>query len=409
MSALDGEEEVVTIERIAAGGDGVGRLEDGRTVFVPRTAAGDVARIRGIRRQKRFARASLAGLLEEGPGRVRPACPHYERDRCGGCQLQHLTPEAQRAARRTIVGDALRRVGRLDLPDPPLVPADSEWQYRARITLHMGPGGAIGFHRLGQAGQVFELEECHIARGALNALWHRLQDARPFLPRTLESLTLRLERGGAEHVLVRGTDAAWPGALRFAEAMGDVACWWQPPGGVARVIGREAAFPATVFEQVNPSMGDLVRHRAIEWLGSVEGREGWDLYAGIGETSDVLAAAGARMQSVEVDHRAVALAEGRNPDAAIVRHAAAVESVVRALPAPDFVIANPPRTGLDGAVADVIATRRPGRFVYISCDPATLARDLSRLGPGWSVVAMEAYDLFPQTAHVETVTLMEPR
>ena len=144
-TAGDGrDEEVVTVERVAAGGDGVGRLEDGCTVFVPRTAPGDVARLSAIRRQKRFARASLSGLETPGPGRVEPRCPHYNRDRCGGCQLQHLDTETQRAARRSIVGDALRRVGKIDLPDPVLHPAESEWRYRARITLHQGVNGAIG-------------------------------------------------------------------------------------------------------------------------------------------------------------------------------------------------------------------------------------------------------------------------
>ena len=108
------------------------------------------------------------------------------------------------------------------------------------------------------------------------------------------------------------------------------------------------------------------------------------------------------------DRRAVDLASGRNPDPRITRHAAAAEAVIAGLPRPDFVIANPPRTGMDGAVVDAIATRRPSRLAYISCDPATLARDLHRLGPGWKVRAMEAFDLFPQTAHIETVTLVEP-
>ena len=408
-TAGDGrDEEVVTVERVAAGGDGVGRLEDGCTVFVPRTAPGDVARLSAIRRQKRFARASLSGLETPGPGRVEPRCPHYNRDRCGGCQLQHLDTETQRAARRSIVGDALRRVGKIDLPDPVLHPAESEWRYRARITLHQGVNGAIGFHRLGQAGLVFQLEDCHIARPELMSLWTRVRQLRALLPRSLETLTLRIDREGMVHVLLRGTDASWPGALQFAGELSGAVTWWQPAGGAARVVGGGTAFPATVFEQVNPVMGDRARARAIEWLGDVKGQMGWDLYAGIGETSDILASRDARVESVELDRRAVDLASGRNPDPRITRHAAAAEAVIAGLPRPDFVIANPPRTGMDGAVVDAIATRRPSRLAYISCDPATLARDLHRLGPGWKVRAMEAFDLFPQTAHVETVTLVEP-
>ena len=118
----------VRIERIASGGDGVGRLADGRTVFVPRTAPGDLIEPADVQLHKRFARASVGVVLEAGPDRIEPHCPHYVSDRCGGCQLQHLAPDAQRAARQLIAGDALRRLAKLDVPDPPIEPAPEDWQ-----------------------------------------------------------------------------------------------------------------------------------------------------------------------------------------------------------------------------------------------------------------------------------------
>ena len=131
----------------------------------------------------------------------------------------------------------------------------------------------------------------------------------------------------------------------------------------------------------------------------------WDLYAGIGETTAELARRGAKVESVETDRRAVAEAEARGPAAR--RHAARVEDVVDRLGPADLVVTNPPRTGMDARVSEALERRRPERVVYVSCDPATLARDLTRLS-SFRLADLAAFDLFPQTAHVETVAVLEP-
>ena len=401
------------IERIAAGGDGIGHLADGRAVFVPRSAPGDLIELVRVARQRSFARAEVGRIVEPGPGRVAPPCPHYERDRCGGCQLQHLDAAAQRAARRSIVGDALRRLGRRDLEDPVLEPAADEWAYRTRITLHQSADGRrLGYHRLGRPGDILDLERCLIAAPAVQELWSVLRLQRRFLPKRIDSVTLRLERGGARHILVKGAQAAWPEASRLVDVirarLPDVSVWWQPPEGAPRVVGESVAFPATVFEQVNPAMGDRARDWAVAALGSVSGRAGWDLYAGIGETSRMLLERGARIESVEWDARAVRLAESltgtRDRFAA---HAGRVEDVIGTLRPADFVITNPPRTGMDPRIVEAITASPARTLAYISCDPATLARDLRGLGEGWRLTDLKAFDLFPQTAHVETVAVLE--
>jgi 23S rRNA (uracil1939-C5)-methyltransferase len=408
----DGAGETVRIERIAAGGDGIGHLQDGRAVFVPRSAPGDLLELAQVTRQRSFARARIGRIVEPGPDRVSPRCPHYERDRCGGCQLQHLGPDAQRDARRVIVGDALRRVGRLEVADPSLEPAASDWEYRARITLHQSADGRrIGFHRLGQPGEIFDLETCHITEASVRELWSVVRLLRRLLPARFESLTLRLERGGARHLLVRGVDPAWPDASKLVDTLRarlpNVMAWWQPPEGAARVVGESEAFPATVFEQVNPPMGDRVRAWAVDALGDVRDQAGWDLYAGIGDTSRMLLERGARLESVEADARAVRLAESNKAKGDLRAHAAKVENVIDTLRPPDFVITNPPRTGMDARAVQAIAASSAGRLVYVSCDPATLGRDLRGLGDGWRLTGLKAFDLFPQTAHVETVAVLE--
>ncbi len=415
----------------------MGKLEDGRTVFVPRSAPGDLVELGPVELRARFARAQVAALPEPGPGRVPPRCIHYDRDACGGCQLQHLDLETQRAAKRGFLQDALQRIGKLDVVVPELMPADAPWGYRHRITLAVGPGRrVIGFHPLDQPARVFPLERCEIAAPELQALWTALHPLAHLLPPDTSHLVLRLDRTGASHVIVRAAGRqAWTGgrdlAGRLSRGGMTAVVWWQPEGGAPRVVGGDReAFPATVFEQVHPGLGDRIRQEAVERLRVAPGEHLWDLYAGIGETTDRLVALGATVESVELDRRAVDFAERRGSPAGVRRHVGRVEELLGQLKAPAAVIANPPRTGLGVAVVDALLVAAPKRIVYISCDPATLARDLGRLcartdalrpagvdpgkpsrpagePPSLRLVSVQAYDLFPQTAHLETIAVVE--
>jgi 23S rRNA (uracil1939-C5)-methyltransferase len=401
----------VRILRLAAGGDGVGKLADGRTVFVPRAAPGDLIELSDLREHKRFARARLARLLEPSPHRTEPRCPHYVQDECGGCQLQHVDNATQLESRRAFVGDALRRLGKRDVSDPPITASDKTYDYRTKLTLHVGAGGRrIGLHRYHRADQIFNLEWCHITVPQLMELWQTLQKLRPLFPPRLEQLVLRLDRTGGRHLVFRvGPGEVWSGADRLYQRMQGLrtsaTLWYQPAEGAPRAVaGAAEAFPATVFEQVHPEMGDRVRDFAVEQLGDIAGRKVWDLYAGIGETTAQLIARGAVVESVELDRRAVAEAEARGPAAR--RHAGRVEEVLSELRRPDLVITNPPRTGMHQRVTTELERLRPSRLVYISCDPATLARDLQRL-EHFQLRQVQAFDLFPQTTHVETVAVLE--
>jgi 23S rRNA (uracil1939-C5)-methyltransferase len=398
----------VRILRLAAGGDGVGRLEDGRTVFVPRSAPGDLVELTRVREHRRFARARVARVLEPAPERVAARCPHYVEDDCGGCQLQHIVSSAPREARRTFVGDALRRIAKLDVPDPELVPASEDFEYRTKITLHVDDGGRrIGLHPLDRPDYAFELARCHITRPELMSLWEEVGSLRELLPGGVRHIVLRLDRWGGRHVVLVTGPRTGAAALHEAMKARGVAAtlWVQPEGEEASAVSApDQPLPATVFEQVHPAMGDRVRAHAVAAMGDVAGRHVWDLYAGIGETTAALADAGASVESVESDPRAVAEAEARGPRAA--RLVGRAERVVGRLRAPDLVITNPPRTGMDERVTAALATAAPSRIVYISCDPATLARDLGRL-QGFRLSSALAFDLFPQTAHVETVAVLD--
>jgi 23S rRNA (uracil1939-C5)-methyltransferase len=411
---------LVTITAIAGGGDGVGRLGDGRAVFVPRAAPGEQVRLGSVERRKNFARGEIGEIVSAGPARVVPACRHYVDDQCGGCQIQHLSYDAQLAAKRSIVGEALRRIGKLDLPDPEIVEAAEEWRYRAKITLAVkagqgGKGITAGFHPQSRPHAVFPLRDCHIADLRLMALWRGVVAHLDLLPERPAHITLRLDREGHRHLVVESAGEPWlqAGEMRKAlsEGNGEVICWWQPTEGAARVMaGPATGFPATAFEQIHPEMGGLARTWAVEQLGGLTDQLVWDLYGGIGDTALALAQAGASVVSVDVDEKAVTWARSRM-GAGVKRIrfiAGKTEDVLPTLEDPPAaVVVNPPRAGLHWDVTLRLTGEPVGKLVYISCDPATLARDLSRLSTNYRVTAVKAFDLFPQTAHVEAVAVLE--
>jgi len=401
--------DLVSITGIAVGGDGVGRLGDGRVVFIPRAAPGDQVRLRedSLERHRNFARAEVGAIVHASRARVAPPCPHYVNDHCGDCQLQHVAYEGQLSAKRAIVGDALRRIGKLKIEDPEIVEALEEWRYRSKISM-AAKALAVGLHPYDRPNFVFPLADCHITDFKLMALWRELRSRLALLPERLTRLTLRLDREGRSHVIAESAGDPWLDAdqLRQALQREDIICWWQPVDGAARVVaGPETGFPATAFEQVNPGMGMLTRQWAVEQLGDLRAQTVWDLYGGIGDTAALLVERGASVISVDVDEKAVTWARTRLPAVRFI--AARAEDVLPSLPAPYAVVVNPPRAGLHWDVTLRLTGEPVAKLVYISGDPATLARDLQRLNVNYQVIAVRAFDLFPQTAHVETVAVLE--
>lgn len=400
----------VSISGIAAGGDGVGRLADGLAVFVPRTAPGDLADVEVHRRKRRFAHARLVALRSPGPGRSDPPCEHYVRDQCGGCQLQHLTIATQLEVKRSLVGEAVRRIGKRQIADPPIVPSTTDWRYRSRIRLSVA-NGRIGLRPADRPDSTFQLNDCLIVSERVMGLWRRLREQSTLLPAHLDSLVLRVDREEMLHVVVVGGSVAWDAAA-LAAALNDpsISYWWKPERGAARVVaGAHAGFPAVAFEQVNSSLAQAIRAAAVEGLGDVGGGVVWDLYGGVGDTAELLNERGARVWTVDWNRAAVEWGKVRG-SSGVERLAGRVEETLFRLPEPEAIVVNPPRTGLDAVVTGFVeqwARRLRGRrLAYVSCNPATLARDLTRM-PSLRIESLTAYDLFPHTAHVETLALLE--
>ena len=401
----------IEITGIAAGGDGVGRTE-GMVVFVPRTAPGDVARVR-LARSKRFARGHLESLESASPDRVEPVCPHYTRDRCGGCQLQHLSYEAQLRAKGSIIADALRRIGRRDVADVRVDASDAQWRYRRKLTLHLrrdGDSWIAGLHPYDDPAMVFDLSDCPITDKRVIASWHELRGAFNLLPH-VRSLRVAVRLLGDGVAVVVEGGGAWPAAERLFDAAPSILeIWWKPDHGrMRRLAARTAESQSGAsFVQVNARVAARLQAHVLERAHAHAPRRIVDAYAGAGGTAVPLAAGGATVVAIELDAEAVArFAERlRPPSRAVIGRVE--DYLAEALPA-DLVLLNPPRGGVDARVTGALqnVASPPTAVIYVSCDPATLARDLARM-PRYRLAAVRAYDMFPQTAHVETVCELVP-
>ena len=371
------------IESLAAGGDGVGHLPDGRVLFVPFTAPGDRVRVRLVEERGRFARARVEELLEPGPSRTQPACSVF--GSCGGCAWQHIAYPAQLEAKRAILADALRRIGGIE-PGAlePCVPSPAEYAYRGRTRVHVEAGRVGYLHRRSHA--LCAVSRCPVLVPALEERLHELAASPP--------------REDGEWELVAGA-----GDLSAAR-VGEPA-----PRIHLEVAGRRVGVSAGVFTQSNALLAAELARRVA--AGAGEGRLAVELFAGAGLLTAALAPRFERLVAVESD-RAAAADLRRNLGEWGVEHARVEEEPVElALPrlaglCPDALVLDPPRTGLPrGAAAELLAVR-PRRVVYLSCDPATLARDLALLcAGGLSLRTVAAIDLFPQTPHVEALALLE--
>lgn len=404
------------IESIAAGGDGIAR-HDGLVVFVPRTAPGDRVRAR-IQTRGRMARGVLERIERAAPSRVTPACPHYEIDQCGGCQLQHLSLDAQHEAKRRIVVDAFRRIGRREVPLPELQAGALAWRYRRKLTLALRRADGrwrAGLHVFGDPDRIFSLDDCHIADERLMRVWREILAASALLPDAarLRGAVRLLDGPDNQAALTLEGATRWTAhADFFARVPSLASLWWIPDAGVRRRLHDRRDTPAAgtadaSFAQVNPDVAARLGQFVTSTVMAHAPSSVVDGYAGTGDQAVRLAGLGVRVTAIEVDGDASAVCAGRLPGGSRALNARVEDVLSSALPA-DVVVLNPPRAGVGAGVTARLAPEQALRaIVYVSCDPATLARDVARL-PGWRVARITAFDMFPQTAHVETVCELVP-
>lgn len=399
------------VESIAAGGAGVVRVER-FVVFVPRTAPGDLVELTYTRRA-RLGEGRIERILEPSPDRTTPPCRHYDGDRCGGCQVQHLRYEAQLEAKRRIVGDALTRIARRQVDVPPVTPSPRDWEYRNRLTLTArwrGGAWVMGLHRWDDVDAIFQLEECPITHPRVVAGWHEVFAASGLLPGSAELRgSVRLVGDALTFVLEGG--ASWPRSQDFAERCPALAVVrWTDSFGRMRVLVDRAThqLPAASFEQVNAAVAEALHTHVAARVLAFRPGHAVDAYSGAGAIARRIAQGGVRVTAIELDREACAFAARHLPPPSEARCGRVEELLPGALPA-GVVVLNPPRAGVDAAVVAALqgAAQPPSAVLYVSCNPATLARDLSRLGR-YRISHLQPFDMFPQTAHVETVCELVP-
>ena len=389
----------------------MGRLEDGRAVFVSFGLPGERVRARLTEEKRGFARAELVEVLEPSPQRIQPRCLHF--GLCGGCHYQHLPYEEQLKVKSEILRDQLTRIGRIE--NPPvreMVASPSPWNYRNHVQFHLTGEGKLGYMTAGVP-RVFAISECHLPEGAINALWPQLE----FEPgMDLERVSLR-SGAGEELMLVLEAESPEPPELEIEAGISAVHVFAENTVVIAgneymlmRVLDRDFKVSAPSFFQVNTAMaGKMVEH-ILDNLPVTPASTLLDIYCGAGLFSAFLAPKCGRLIGVEssvsaCEDFAYNLDEFEN----VELYEGLAEDVVPHLEAaPDIVLLDPPRAGLEKRVVDGLLRLNPQVIAYVSCDPSTLGRDAARLiNVGYRLRDVTPFDLFPQTFHIESISFFE--
>lgn len=434
-----GQRLQVTIERLVFQGSGLGHLPDGRVVFVPYTAPGDLAEAEVTEAREDFVRANLVRVLTPSPVRIDPPCRYY--GNCGGCQWQHLEYASQLQWKREILQELLARVGKLPgVPvSAPVTPA-GPWEYRARAQFKILARARlhIGFHQR-ETQRVVDIDRCPLLDSRLNDVLRILRSMRDpalhtLFPRVREvwaavgtgtgevvlSLFARAQDRAAIRLLFHRIQAEVPTLQGVVLLDGDPR---QHPrfvdrhghGAILEQVGDcRFRVDATAFFQVSGLAAGTLTRLVMEAAALTGSERVLDLYSGVGTFTVPLARLARQILGIEANAAAAAdavhnLRSNGCPEARIVQ--AQVEQVLPTVAKEgpwDLVVLDPPRQGCSRRVLDAITGMKVPRVIYVSCDPSTLARDLGILVPsGYRCLALQPVDLFPQTFHLESVAVLE--
>jgi 23S rRNA (uracil1939-C5)-methyltransferase len=402
----------ITLSTMAHGGAALGRHE-GRVIFVDGAIPGETVRAEIVEDKERFAHARVLDVIQPSPDRVTPRCPHVPE--CGGCQWQHIAYARQLVLKTDVVRDQLTRIAGLEeAPVQPILPSPSPWHYRNRVTFGVSESGELGFQRR-RSHQIEPIYVCFIADVRLMELYDDLDLDLP----NLTHLTLMAGTEEDDLLMAFGTEEDVPPSLSVDLP---VSCVHLVSGEAAipvnligrnhvaqQVTGHTYRVSAGRFFQVNTAVAETLVRLVRTFLKPSPEDTILDAYAGVGLFTLPLSEQAGLVYAVELD-------PGATEDLIInlgqIENVEVIEGPVEAV-LPDLaeaeplhgVVVDPPRQGLDVAVIDALVAAGPSRLVYVSCDPATLARDIKRLlRGGYRLDTVQPVDMFPQTFHIETVT-----
>ena len=365
------ESFIGTVEKLVSGGEGLVRAS-GPLVFVPGALPGEVIRYSVVRHEKGFSRGRLDAVLVASSERREPPCPLY--GRCGGCDFMHLTEEAQRRQKQLLVQESFRRIGKFEIPLPPVV-AGPEWAYRVRLQLHKTEQGNVGFMSR-HSQEVVDIRVCPVAAPGFSDLL----------------LT------GAPQLKVGRTTV-------FAPAQ---TAWEQDRDPLqVEVAGKPFLVATEGFFQSNLALMPAFLAKVLEGVPA-KGKRALDLYAGVGLFGAFLADRFEQVTVVEENTSALALARKNITGPLHEFVCSSLERWARSLPRNtpgwDAIVVDPPRTGLSSQAKQFLEEHPTESLIYVSCNPDTLARDTADLATvGYRLSALTLFDFYPQTSHIEAV------
>lgn len=419
----------LTIEKLVHLGQGLAR-EEGKIWLIPRAAPGDVVDARVVRERRGMVEGEIDAVLEPGPDRIEPACPAY--GRCGGCHLQHIAHERQAGLKVGVLREVLQRSGRIEAgPVEAITGEPLGWRYR--IELHLRDGHLGFFERRSSA--LIEVDACPIARPGVSAALPALRAALAGCTRRLPDSEVELVEAGEGRVWIvlrppQGAKGDPEGLDVLVRVLAPVPCVAGVLSGRGRILAGEAAQasidwptigrggedvllrvgPAS-FTQANPGLNRALVRAVLARAGDVVGRPVLELYAGSGNLTLPLAAAGAKVTAVEVDGNALRHSErglkAAGLDARLIAGdtGATLVSMNRQRERFDRIVADPPRDGL-GDAAGKLGRFGADRLILCACEPSALARDAVRLvADGFRPEGFAVVDMFPQTYHFETIAV----
>jgi 23S rRNA (uracil1939-C5)-methyltransferase len=403
----------LTLSHLVYGGDAIGKTPDGMTVFVPFGLPGETVSVEITQQKPGFARARLLEVLAPSAERIQPRCPHFTA--CGGCQYQHMPYERQLEAKQSIFADQLKRLARLENPKVlPIQPSPQTWNYRNALQFHLSPAGKLGF-QAASSHRVVEISECHLPLPEIDALWKQIE-FEPGMP--IERVELRK---GTDGEILMEIESAQPD-LPELNLDASISVVHTSPVGTTilagddfihqQVRGRNFIVSAGSFFQVNTPQAEAIVSEVLSLLPLKPPSMVMDLYSGVGLFSVFLAPLVKKLVAIEsapfaCDDFAENLDEFDN----VELYTGTAEQILPALDMkPDVVVINPPRAGLAPAVTDALLRMQPSQIIYVSCDPATLARDIRRMiQDGYEFVQSHPFDMFPQTGHIESISVLQKR
>ncbi|MBP3883697.1 MAG: 23S rRNA (uracil(1939)-C(5))-methyltransferase RlmD [Olsenella sp.] len=436
---------LLQVERMAYGSDAIAHDEDGMTVFVSEAVPGDTVEAKVVSKGKSFARAEVARVVEPSPLRVNPPCPYASI--CGGCPWAAMSYEAQARAKRENVANALTRIGHFEpdrseeLVGPCLSPSDP-WGYRNKIELAFSRTGGrttIGMHDRAGSG-VIRIDACVLLDSRFKKLPKAISGAVSYLANShgldIDRIGIRASKRTKEVEIALWTQPGPFPRAQAAKILGDAAkttsvvhVLEKGPTKARKIVGVERlsgkgswteliagekmVVSAPSFFQVNTSAAEKLVDLVIGGLSPTENDEAMDLYCGAGTFTVPLARKSAFVSAVESYGPAVRDLRRNVERAGLANVDAVGGDAGREFPdtEADVIVVDPPRAGLSEEVVRLLSSQPARRIAYVSCDPATLARDLGRFEEmdSFTVRSVTPVDLFPQTFHVESVTILERR